>query len=39
MLQIFIIPLRESIEAFLIVAITVAYLRETGHNYLLVPAY
>lgn len=39
MLQIFIITLRESIEAFLIVAITVAYLRETGRNYLLVPAY
>ena len=30
MLQILIITLRESIEAFLIVAITIAYLRKTG---------
>lgn len=39
MLQIFIITLRESIEAFLIVAITMAYLRKTGRDHLLVPAY
>ena len=39
MRQIFIITRRESIEAFLLVAITVAYLRKTGRNYLLVPAY
>jgi high-affinity iron transporter len=37
MLQIFVITLRESIEAFLIVAITLAYLRKTGRT-LLVPA-
>ena len=39
MLQILIITLRESIEAFLIVAITIAYLRKTGRTALLAPAY
>jgi len=39
MLQIFVITLRESIEAFLIVAITLAYLRKTGRTPLLAAAY
>lgn len=39
MLQIFVITLRESIEAFLIVAITLAYLRKTGRTALLPAAY
>jgi high-affinity iron transporter len=39
MLQILVITLRESIEAFLIVAITIAYLRKTGRTALLAPAY
>lgn len=39
MLQIFVITLRESIEAFLIVAITLAYLRKTGRTSLLQAAY
>ena len=37
MLQMFVITLREGIEAFLIVAIALAYLRKTGRN-ALVPA-
>jgi high-affinity iron transporter len=37
MLQMFVITLREGIEAFLIVAIALAYLRKTGRN-TLVPA-
>ena len=37
MLQMFVITLREGIEAFLIVAIALAYLRKTGRNSL-VPA-
>ena len=39
MLQIFVITLRESIEAFLIVAITLAYLRKSGRTALLPAAY
>ncbi len=39
MLQILVITLRECIEAFLIVAITIAYLRKTGRTALLAPAY
>lgn len=39
MLQIFVITLRESIEAFLIVAITLAYLRKTARTALLPAAY
>ena len=39
MFQILVITLRECIEAFLIVAITVAYLRKTGRSALLPPAY
>ena len=39
MLQILVITLRECIEAFLIVAITIAYLRKTGRSGLLAPAY
>lgn len=39
MLQILVITLRECIEAFLIVAITIAYLRKTGRSALLAPAY
>lgn len=39
MLQIFVITLRESIEAFLIVAITLAYLRKSGRTTLLPAAY
>jgi high-affinity iron transporter len=39
MLQIFVITLRESIEAFLIVAITLAYLRKTGRTALMPAAY
>jgi high-affinity iron transporter len=39
MMQILVITLRESIEAFLIVAITIAYLRKTGRSGLLSPAY
>lgn len=39
MLQILVITLRECIEAFLIVAITIAYLRKTGRHTLLAPAY
>ena len=39
MLQIFVITLRESIEAFLIVAITLAYLRKTGRTPLLPAVY
>lgn len=35
MLPIFVVSLREGIEAFLIVAITAAYLRKTGRNHLL----
>ena len=32
MLQMFVITLREGIEAFLIVAIALAYLRKTGRS-------
>lgn len=39
MLQILVITLRECIEAFLIVAITIAYLRKTGRTALLAPAW
>jgi high-affinity iron transporter len=39
MLQIFVITLRESIEAFLIVAITLAYLRKSGRTALLPAVY
>jgi high-affinity iron transporter len=39
MLQILVITLRECIEAFLIVAITMAYLRKTGRTGLLAAAY
>ena len=39
MLQIFIITLRESIEAFLIVAITLAYLRKSGRTTLIPAVY
>jgi high-affinity iron transporter len=39
MLQILVITLRECIEAFLIVAITIAYLRKSGRSALLAPAY
>ncbi len=39
MLQIFVITLRECIEAFLIVAITLAYLRKSGRTLLLPAAY
>ena len=35
MLQMLVITMREGIEAFLIVAITAAYLRKTGRAYLL----
>jgi high-affinity iron transporter len=39
MLQAFGITLREGLEAFLIVAISVAYLRKTGRHQLLAPVY
>ncbi len=39
MLQMLIITLREGLESFLIVAITLAYLRKTGRSALLAPAY
>lgn len=39
MLQALVITLREGLEAFLIVAITLAYLRQTGRNALLPAAY
>jgi len=39
MLQAFVISIREGIEAFLIVAITVAYLRKSGRNEQLAPVY
>lgn len=39
MAQMFVVTLREGIEAFLIVAITMAYLRRTGRTALLPPAW
>ncbi len=35
MFQAFVITVREGIEAFLIVAITIAYLKKTGRHWLL----
>lgn len=37
--QMFVVTLREGIEAFLIVAITIAYLRKTGRDALLAPVW
>ena len=39
MLNIFVLTLREGIEAFLIVAITLAYLRQTKRNALAAAVY
>jgi high-affinity iron transporter len=39
MLQAFVVTLREGIEAFLIVAISLAYLRKTGRDVLRAPVY
>jgi high-affinity iron transporter len=39
MLQAFVITLREGIEAFLIVAISLSYLKKTGRNALRIPVY